>query len=462
MSSARSLLGSLALLAVVLGSNSTVAAGQTSTSFTLANGLQVVVLPDHRLPIVTHVVYYRAGSADDPPGQSGIAHFLEHLMFKGTKRYPTGQYDVIVTRAGGTNNAFTSTDKTYYYEQLLKDGLAKIMDLDADRMAGLDFAPAEAEHELKVVLEERRSYDNDPESVLAGNVGRALYGKAPYAHPVLGDWAETDALTQAAALAFHDRFYAPANAVLVVAGDVAPDLVRSIAQATYGRLPAGTQPPRSWANATPTCIEGRVEERHERVARDKLSFYFLTPGASGMDVHTATALRMLADILADQGTSPLWLDLAARKGIASSIAVDHELRMAAGEFSITAEAEAGVSARQLEGALHNALVKLRRAGIGLEALAEAKRHWLAGRLLGADDQLGTATRYGEQLAIGRSIAEIENEPKAIANVSLADVNAVLRNFLSNRCYVTALLEGTGLPPGGTPRSTPAHLKVTVH
>ena len=303
----------LAGILLICGLARTGAAAEPVATFTLANGLEVVVLPDHRLPIVTHVVYYRAGSADDPPGQTGIAHFTEHLMFKGTKRYPTGQYDLIVTNAGGSNNAFTSNDKTYYYEQILKEGLPRIMDLDADRMTNLDFAPIEATHELKVVMEERRAYRNDPDSMLAESTGRALYEKGlrVYAHPVLGEPDETEALTLAAALSFHALNYAPDNAILIVAGDVTPQYVRQLAEATYGRIPAHAPQhrDRTWAKADTPCAEGRVAERRQRVTRDKASLYVLTPGAMGMGVRTAAALRLLADILQDQGTSPLWLEL---------------------------------------------------------------------------------------------------------------------------------------------------------
>ncbi len=175
------------LTAALLLPASLASAGGRAVSFTLANGLQLVVIPDHRLPVVTHMVFYRAGSADDPPGQSGIAHFLEHLMFKGTARFPTGEFDRIVMRAGGTDNAFTSTDKTYYYEQALADALPRLMDLGADRMSGLSFAPVEAINELKVVSEERRAYLNDPSSVLSESVSRQLYAQSPYGHPVLGE-----------------------------------------------------------------------------------------------------------------------------------------------------------------------------------------------------------------------------------------------------------------------------------
>lgn len=416
-------------------------AAEPATTFTLANGLQVVVLPDHRLPVVTHAVYYRAGSADDPPGQTGIAHYLEHLMFKGTKRFPNGQYDLIVTRAGGTNNAYTSNDKTYYYEQVLKDGLASVMELDADRMVGLDVAGSEAEHELKVVLEERLSYLGDPESVLANNAGRALYGRGVYAHPVLGEPAETSALTLAAALAFHARFYAPDQAIVVVAGDAEPGTVRALAEATYGKLPASPVPPtRDWTSMPVQCPDGLVEERHERVARDKAIAYFVTPGAASLGVQTAAALSLLADILQDQAASPIWRSLLDQDAPVSDLSAGYELKLAAGEFSITLTAGQGAQASQIRAALMQALTRLRQRGIDAPVLEAAKRRQLAERLLRADDQLGEATRYGEQLAIGRSLAEIEAEPTTITSVTLADVNAVLRDFLPNRCFTIALLE----------------------
>ena len=431
-------LAGLFLLGVMLAP---AAAAPRAVGFTLANGLQLVVIPDHRLPIVTHVVYYRAGSADDPPGRSGLAHFLEHLMFKGTKRYPTGQYDLIVNRFGGANNAYTSTDKTYYYEQILKQGLPTIMDLDADRMAGLDFAPAEAEHELGVVLEERRSYDNDPDSVLAQQVSQGLYGGGVYAHPVLGTWDQTKSLTLPAALDFHHRFYGPGLAVVIVAGDVEPDAVRGLAEATYGRVPASLPlPPRVWATAAPMCSEARVEETHPRVTRDRVSLYFLTPGTAAMGVRTAAALQLLAEILQSETASPIWLDLVAQRRVADTLGASHDLRLAAGEFEISVEAARTVTASRLEQALRQSMLQLMRSGIGAAALTEAKRRWLASYVLASDDQLAAATHYGEMLSIGRSLADIEGEPAIIEAVTLPEINAVLKDFLIPRCELTAVLK----------------------
>ncbi len=430
-------------------------AAPRATSFTLANGLQLVVLPDHRLPVVTHVVYYRAGSADDPPDRTGLAHFLEHLMFKGTKRYPTGQYDLIVNRFGGTNNAYTSTDKTYYYEQILKAGLPTIMDLDADRMAGLDFAPAEAEHELGVILEERRSYDNDPDSVLAQHVNVSLYGHGVYAHPVLGEWAQTKALTLPAAMAFHAKFYAPNSAIVIVAGDVEPDAVHELAEAAYGKLPARPlMVPRAWTTATGPCTETRVEDTHPRVTRDRVSLYFPTPGTLTMGVRTAAALQLLADILQSEANSPFWQDLVVQKRLADTLTSAHDMRLASGEFSISLEAADGVAAGRLEQALHQTLQQLRRTGIAAPALAEAKRRWLATDVLASDDQLGTATHYGEWLSTGRTLTDIEGEPATIDAVTLPEVNAVLQNFLVSRCAVTALLTRPAISPAALTQPAP--------
>ena len=438
-------------------------AAEPAATFTLPNGLQVVVLPDHRLPIITHAVYYRAGSADDPPGQTGIAHFLEHLMFRGTRRFPNGQYDLIVTRAGGTNNAFTSNDKTYYYEQVMTEGLAKVMELDADRMAGLDVAASEAAHELDVVLEERRAYLDDPESVLADKAGHALYGQGVYAHPVLGEASETPSLTLEAALAFHHRQYSPANAIVVIAGDAEPQTVRALAEATYGKLPAApAPPPRPWAVLPAACPDGIVEERHERVARDKASLYFVTPGAAVLGVQTAAALSLLADILQDQTASPLWRSLQDQGAPASDLSAGYELKLAAGEFSIALTANEDGQALQLRPALLDALAMLRRTGIGAAMLEAAKRRQLTEHLLRADDQLGEATRHGELLAIGRSLTEIEAEPKTIASVTLADVNAVLRDFLPNRCFATALLERSSTAEPARLRPAPQQPAHAVH
>ena len=205
--------------------------------FKLANGLQVVVVPDHRAPVVTHYVWYRVGSADEPPGVSGIAHFLEHLMFKSTDKIATGAFSKIVSRLGGQDNAFTSHDVTGYFQRISKDRLKTVMEMEADRMVNLKLTEKEVATEREVILEERRSRtENSPSSLLSEQMSAALYQNHPYRIPIIGWMHEMAKLSREDALAFYKRFYAPNNAIVVVAGDVTVEEVKALAEATYGPL----------------------------------------------------------------------------------------------------------------------------------------------------------------------------------------------------------------------------------
>ena len=209
------------------------------TEFKLANGLDVVVIPDHRAPVVTQMVWYKVGAADEPPGSSGIAHFLEHLMFKGTDTIPTGQFSKIVARNGGEDNAFTNHDVTAYFQRVAKDRLPTVMAMEADRMANLRLSEEDVVTERNVILEERRSrVDNDPGSILQEQMMAALYANHPYGIPIIGWEHEIEALDRTDALTYYKRFYAPNNAILIVAGDVEPDEVKLLAENTYGKLKA--------------------------------------------------------------------------------------------------------------------------------------------------------------------------------------------------------------------------------
>ena len=200
------------------------------SEFTLDNGMQVVVVPDHRAPVVTHMVWYRVGSADEQGGKSGIAHFLEHLMFKGTDKHPAGEFSQVVSKLGGQENAFTSQDYTAYFQRVAKEHLATVMGFEADRMTGLVLTDEVVLPERDVVLEERRMRtDNDPASQLSEAAQAAMFTNHPYSHPIIGWEDEIKKLNRDDALAFYRRFYTPNNAILVVAGDVEPDEVRRLA-----------------------------------------------------------------------------------------------------------------------------------------------------------------------------------------------------------------------------------------
>lgn len=435
----------------------TPAAAMKATSYTLANGMQVVVLPDHRLPIVTHMVFYKVGSADDPPGQSGVAHYLEHLMFKGTPKHPAGEFDLLVTRNGGATNAYTSSDKTYYYEQVLKKGLPVMMELGADRMTSLQFPTIEAQHELSVVLEERRSYENDPDSQLDDDIDRTLFQGKAYAHPVLGEWSETGSLDYGNALAFYHAHYGPRSAILIVYGDVEPDDVRQLAEATYGQLPSlpETLPDRSWRTSGSVCSGRRIVRADDRVTRDKVTLVFPLPSAETLDPHALMAIDLLAVVLRSESLSPLYSDMVLDKGLASDVQASTDIRIAAGELRISAEASGSVKAAQIEHSLRVDLTRLLETGITQETLRLAKRNWLDGDALNSDDQLDIATHYGERLAMGATVAQIEGERTLAGSITLREINKALRAYLAPACALTAVLRrGDALTSDSSNQRTP--------
>ncbi len=207
--------------------------------FALQNGMQVVVVPDHRAPVVTHMLWYRVGAVDDPPGLGGMAHFFEHMMFRGTPTVPGDQFAQTVARNGGQNNAFTTHDYTAFYEQIAKDRLKLVMQLDADRMANLDLSDSNVHTERDVVLEERRMrVDNDPQSLMREQMEAALCLSHPYGRPVIGWSEEVHHIGRVEAQDFYQHHYAPNNVILVVAGDVTPQDVKAAAEAEYGKVPA--------------------------------------------------------------------------------------------------------------------------------------------------------------------------------------------------------------------------------
>ena len=257
-------------------------------TFTLDNGMQVVVIPDHRAPVVTHMVWYKVGSADEVARHSGLAHFLEHLMFKGTPDVPDGQFSYIVARNGGSENAFTSYDYTAYFQNVARDRLELVMELEADRMTNLILSEEDVQTERQVVLEERRMrVDNNPAAILGEQVRAAQFYIHPYGWPVIGWQHEIEALTHQDVIDFYKRHYAPNNAVLVVAGDITADELRPLAEAYYGSM-SKTRGGRSRASkARGTAANGgpsgraRRRSRRSAIGLDQLSRAELQPRSGG-------------------------------------------------------------------------------------------------------------------------------------------------------------------------------------
>ncbi len=412
------------------------------TTFQLPNGLQVVVVENHRSPIVSHMVWYRVGSADEPAGKSGIAHLLEHLMFKGTPTIPPGDFSKIVARLGGRDNAFTSTDYTAYFQNIAVSRLEQVMQMEADRMRNLTLDEENFRTERAVVLEERRSRtDNSPSGLLAERVGAALYLNHPYRRPIIGWEAEIAALERQDALDFYKKWYAPNNAILVVAGDVKPQDVKVLAEKYYGPLTPEVIPPRVRAIEPPQVAARIVTLEDPRVTQPSWTRQFVAPSSSASDKTVPYALEVLSEILGGGSTSRFYKHLVVEKGLASGASVGYDASaLDQATFVIAATPRPGVTLDTLQAAVVEELDRvLKAAPITPAEVAQAKARLKAG-VAYARDSLHTGARtLGEALTTGQTVEEVEAWPDRIAEVTVEQVNAAAKQVLDERASVTGLL-----------------------
>ncbi len=410
-------------------------------TFTLKNGMQVVVIRNPRAPVVTHMVWYKVGAADEPPGQSDIAHLLEHLMFKGTKKLKSGEFSKIVARNGGRENAFTGQDYTGYYQTVAADRLETMMRHEADRMTGLVLTEAAIAPERLVVLQERRSRtDSRPQSILWEQARAAMYLNHPYRIPIIG-WAhEIRALTKDQIIAFYRRYYAPNNAILVVAGNITAARLRPLAVKYYGVIPAVAMPKRARPLEPPQRAARRVIRRDARVRQPSIGRLYLAPGYNSAGKKHAYALQILSEILDGGATSRLNRALVIEQKLAAgtgagydAMVVDHAT------FSVYAAPRPGVPIGKLEAALDAELAKLLKDGITEEELRRAKQR-LTDAAIFARDSLSTGARIlGRALAVGLKVEDVENWPERIGAVTKAEVEAAARAVFKPNSSVTAIL-----------------------
>jgi zinc protease len=403
------------------------------SSFTLDNGLEVVVIPDRRAPVVTHMVWYKAGSADDQPGKSGVAHFLEHLMFKGTEKHPAGEFSARIAEIGGEENAFTSSDYTAYFQQVAPQALPMVMEFEADRMRGLILTDEVVAPERDVIIEERRSrVDNNPGAVLSEEIEATLYQHHPYRIPVIGWMHEIQTLDRSDALAFYERYYAPNNAVLVVAGDVEADEVRTLAEATYGKVETG--PP----------LPPRMRQREPEQNTSRTVTLSVVPSYRNAAEGEAEALDLLGEILGGGVRSRLYQQLVVKTGIAASAgahyrgsALDH------GSFTVYGAPRGETPLEAIEQAVDAEIAKITADGVTVDELERARNRFLRSLIFARDSQAGMARIYGSTLTTGGSIADIEAWPDRIKAVTAEQVKAAAARHLDQRRSVTGYL----LPQG---------------
>jgi zinc protease len=427
---------------IALSETARMANSPAIVDFRLDNGLTVVVIPDHRAPVVTHMVWYRNGSADDPPGKSGIAHFLEHLMFKGTDAHPMGEFSDVVAELGGQENAFTGNDYTAYFQRVAKEHLGVMMEFEADRMTGLVLTDEIVAPEREVVMEERRMHcDADPGAQLNEAVQAALFTHHPYGVPIIGWSHEIEGLNRGDALDYYRRFYTPENAILIVAGDVEPGEVRRLAEANYGKIKPRGEPPQRQRAKEPAPVARRlVTLNDEKVEQPSWQRCYLAPSFRTAQPGEAEALEVLAHLLGGGQTSLLYRSLVLDQGIAV-VAGAHYLGTALDEtrFFLYAMPNPGVTMETLDAAIDGVLTRFVAEGVDPAALERAKTRLVADAIYAQDSQAMLARWYGSALATGLSMEDIRQWPTRIEAVEPAQIIAAAKKHLDRRRAVTGHL-----------------------
>jgi zinc protease len=430
-----------ALVGIALGLGCAEAQAEVA-HFTLQNGLEVVVIPDHRTPVVTHMIWYKVGAADETPGKSGLAHFLEHLMFKGTALNPGNRYTEAVAAVGGQENAFTGADYTAFYQRVPREYLKEMMAFEADRMTGLVLTDAVVRPELNVVLEEQNMrVANSPSSRLSEQIDAALYLNHPYGRPVIGWRPEIERLNRDEALAFYRRFYTPNNAIVVVAGDVTPDEVKADAEATYGKVAQRAEiAPRRRPQEPPQEAPRTVTLADARVEQPSVTRSYLVPSDTTAKPGESAALEVLAHVLGADTNSRLYRALVVKQGIAvdagaayAGAALDY------GKFSIYAAPKPGVTLATVEKALDAEVADIVDHGVSADELDRAKVQLIADDVYAQDNQATMARMYGAALATGETVDEVRGLPDRIRHVTVEAVRAAARKWLDRRASVTGYL-----------------------
>ena len=414
--------------------------GPEISTFTLENGLTGVVIEDHRAPVVTHMVWYRVGAADEARGESGIAHFLEHLMFKGTEEIPPGRFSKIIAENGGQDNAFTSYDYTAYFQRIAKDRLGMVMSMEADRMTGLRLAEPDVVTERDVVLEERSTRtDNDPQSLFFEQMQAALYFNHPYGTPVIGWRNEIEQLSREHALSFYKRYYAPDNAILVVAGDVTPAEVETLAKEHYGGLKPSGAPRGERPQEPPQLAERRIAMEDARVRQPFVMRTYLAPSYRSAAAGESEALALLGEILGGGASGRLYRKLVQDEKIALDVGGYYQgLAIDDGSFTVYGVPKDGVALSELEARIDRVIAELSENGPTEEELARAKTVMLASRIYQQDSQVSMARLYGSALTIGLSVDQVRSFGARLEAVTVADVAAAAKS-LDRRRAVTGTL-----------------------
>ncbi|MDP2298868.1 MAG: pitrilysin family protein [Pseudolabrys sp.] len=434
-------------------------AGAKVSDFRLENGLQLVVIPDHRAPVVTHMIWYKVGAADETPGKSGLAHFLEHLMFKGTAKNPAGRFSTVVARIGGQENAFTSNDYTGYFQRVPTEQLKTVMEFEADRMTGLVLTDAIVLPERDVILEERNQrMENNPRARLGEQMDAALFLNHPYGKPIIGWRHEMEGLTRDDAIDFYRRFYGPNDAVVVIAGDIEPEAALKLTQETYGKIKrqdaiAPRKRPQEPPQVSPrslTLADPRVEQ--PAVQRNYLVPSFATGKAANLPGQSES-LEVLGHILGTGSNSRMYRHLVVDKRVAVVAGAYYDssaLDMA--RFGFYASPSTGVTLAQLEAEADAVIAQVIDKGVTSEELERAKSRMIADAIYAQDNQATMARWYGSALMTGATVDDVKKWPSRIRAVTAQQVQDAAREWLDKKRSVTGYLIKDTSPAPAQPAS----------
>ncbi len=412
-----------------------------SERFTLSNGLEFIVIPYGEVPAVTHIVWYKVGAKDERPGKTGVAHFLEHLMFKGTVNLKPGEFSEIVARLGGNENAITSQDYTVYFQNIARQHLERVMELEADRMRHLNFDDTSFKNEQQVVLEERSSrIENSPRARLMEQMNAALFGAHPYGHPVIGWRPEITALTPEDARQFYGTWYAPNNAVVVVAGNITARELKPLAEKYYGALPSSIPPSGNKPTVPEVSAPHTIQMSHEAVIEPEWIRSYIAPSAAQGDTDLSLPLSVLAYVLGGSETSRLYQELAVTQGVIIDAATFYDPVAAEHtSFMLHVFPKTTVSPTKLDQSIEGVITNIKEHGITHEELERAKSLLRANVIFSRDSFQEMAFMYGKALVAGLPISYVERFTDRIDSVTAEQVKKAASEILIRERSVTGLL-----------------------
>lgn len=420
----------------------------------LANGMKVLVKPDRRAPTVAHMVWYRAGSMDEVNGRTGVAHVLEHMMFKGTATTEPGEFSRRVAAMGGRENAFTSRDYTGYFQQIHKSRLAEVMALEADRMAHLRLSKEEFDKEIKVVMEERRLRTEDRASgVLYEQLMATAFTAHPYRAPIVGWMSDLQSMTVDDAQAWYDAWYAPANAVLVVAGDVEPRAVVALAESTYGKVAARPVPARKPQDEPPQRGLRRIQVKAP-AENPYVAMAFRVPGLRSIEGDREPyALELLSTLLDGGDSTRFTRNVVRGSRVANRAGAGYSMtQRGPAQFTLDGTPADGRTTAEVEEALRAEIARIAAEGVPETELARAKVQYVSSRVYKRDSIFAQAMELAGLEMVGLSYRDADRILEQVRSVTGDEVKAVAAKYFGDDALTVATL----LPqPIGTPRAAPA-------